>query len=191
MNLSTTYYGGGVAVSEVEESIFYLRYVAECYPCRAFHFCCTFGVGVPAALVSVLHEHVGLEVYMETSKSEWFDQFDAGSRVWRTQTKNGYCVFFNVNGGGCYIHRYCVSVKEMDYRMLKPVACCLFPLTVTDRTLRPADLLTCPSLEQSLPLSMCRRSRVSLYQGVRDDLRFYFGPSLVAELDARQARESQ
>ena len=77
------------------------------------------------------------------------------------------------------VHAFCLQ-NGMDYHELKPMVCCLFPVTFSE------GLLT-PSLDVDDLSLICLNQGVSLYTGAREELRYYFGDEPVAELDAVQA----
>ena len=95
----------------------------------------------------------------------------------RTAVDERGCVFLAKpgQGRGCMIHRYCVE-KGIDYHELKPMISILFPLTYDGGHLVPAEEIEDGSLQ-------CIDQGPTLYQGLRDELRYYFGDALVAELD--------
>lgn len=73
------------------------------------------------------------------------------------------------------IHSFSLE-QGMDYHMIKPMLCCLFPTTIDNGLLRPAYDAQDGSL-------ICLVEGLSLYRGVRDELLFYFGKEFTNELD--------
>lgn len=124
-----------------------------------------------------------LEAYVGVPRQEWFDPSDVcedeeapGQLWWRTNIKNGRCVFLNPNGRGCMLHSF--SLKEgTDYHELKPMVCSIFPLTFEDGLLIQADEVDDKEL-------VCAGEGPSLYSGVRSEILYYFGQGLVDELDS-------
>ena len=69
--------------------------------------------------------------------------------------------------------------KNFDYHDLKPLVCAIFPLTFEEGLLVYADEIE----EKSL---VCADQGLSLFEGVRNELQYYFGEQLVSELDSVQ-----
>jgi hypothetical protein len=93
----------------------------------------------------------------------------------RTRAANGKCVFANRTGRGCRIHAWCLE-QGLDYHLYKPMVSILFPLTFEHGALVPSP----EAVDGSL---LCSGDGVCLYDGVRGELRYYFGDELVAALD--------
>lgn len=96
----------------------------------------------------------------------------------RTNTEAGACVFLNRSGRGCLLHSFAIH-RGIDYRELKSMVDCMFPLSFYDDVLCPADEVDDGSL-------VCVGDGPSLYQGLRDTLAYYFGNALVRELDSME-----
>ncbi len=73
------------------------------------------------------------------------------------------------------IHAFALN-KGIDYHEIKPFFCSLFPLTYMDGV-----LMTPEEIDEGL--TACLGEGPTLYQGSRDELLYYFGPGLVAEMD--------
>jgi hypothetical protein len=77
---------------------------------------------------------------------------------------------------GCQIHAF-AATRGTDYHDLKPMVCTLFPCTFDGGLLHPSNEILDKTLQ-------CIDDGPTLYQGVRDEIAWYFGAELVAELDA-------
>ncbi len=172
-------------VSRVDTSVFVRRYFMACMDCSFCHdACCAHGVDVDAPNVERITRHTAaLEAYVGVPASAWFtgewteDAEHPGGKYTRTRVVGGACVFHNRGGRGCLLHSYCLSAG-LDYHELKPMVSALFPLTFDDGILHP-------SAEASEGGDLvCQGHGTTLYRGVRDELAYYFGPALTAELDA-------
>jgi Fe-S-cluster containining protein len=176
--------GGVFAVDRVDPRIFTLRYFAACMDCTFCHdSCCQYGADIDEPNVERILEHApALAARVGYPPAIWTDGEPASddeyprSRVHRLQSLDGACVFRNRSGRGCQVHSYCLE-KGLDYHDLKPVVCWLFPLTVDRGILQPSDEVVDRSL-------VCVDNGPTLYESQREEVRFHFGPDLVAELDA-------
>jgi hypothetical protein len=174
---------GGPVLSAVDPAIFRLRYFTHCLAC---HFCgdacCEYGVDIDLgnaerlkALPRDFHDRIGVPA------EDWFTdtviadpEFPGGAQL-RTRVRDGACVFRNRAGRGCAIHAYCLE-KGLDYHRFKPMVSVLFPVTFE------AGVLTA-SGEAADGSLICSGDGPSLYDGARDELGYYFGDGLIAELD--------
>lgn len=174
---------GGPVLWAVDPAIFRLRYFTRCMDCGFCHdACCEHGVDIDLgnaerlkALPRDFHDRIGAPA------EEWFTgeivsdpEFPGGRHV-RTAVKNGACVFRIPHARGCAIHGYCLE-KGLDYHRFKPMVSALFPVTFE------AGLLTA-SGEAADGSLICGAVGPSLYDGARDELQYYFGAALIAELD--------
>jgi len=175
---------GAPVIHAVDTAIFELRYFAKCMDCGFCNDqCCSYGVDIDLGNVmrlAALGEDFSSRIAVP--RSEWFTgevlqdpEFPTGSYV-RTQEKDGACVFRNPMGRGCAIHGYALE-KGIDYHDLKPMVSTLFPVTFNHGVLEPSSEVHDKSLA-------CAGTGPSVYEGARDELRYYFGDALVAELDA-------
>ena len=177
-------------IGAVDPRIFQLRYFQRCLSCGFCRDqCCNHGVDIDAnnaerllALGKSFEEFVGLPA------SQWFtaeaiaDEEFPARRHFRTRTIAGRCVFHDSAGRGCKIHAW--SAKHgIDYHLLKPMISVLFPLTFENGVLMPSNEV----LDGSL---VCAGNGASLYDGVRDELLWFFGEEFVTELDARKRDQS-
>ena len=175
---------GGPVLSAVDTAIFSLRYFTHCMACGfCKDACCDHGVDVDLsnaerlkALPQSFHDRIG------APDSQWFTatvtedaEFDGGAHV-RTAVVDGTCVFRDRARRGCHIHGWALE-NGVDYHMLKPLVSTLFPLTFEHGVL-------VPSAEAADGTLVCGGQGPSLYAGARSELLYYFGPGLVAELDA-------
>lgn len=178
---------GAPSIDRVETTIFSKIYFMHCMQCTFCNdACCAYGVDVGIDEVRRIEEHgEALADYTKIPRDKWFDgSFEADADF----TGQGYsatgigargCIFLNPTGRSCMIHAFCLQ-NGMDYHSLKPMVCCLFPLTFSEGLLSPSIDVDDESL-------VCLNQGVNLYAGVREELRFYFGDELVAELDALRA----
>lgn len=174
-------------ISNIDTEIFSIKYFASCMECGFCHdSCCSFGVDIDIYNVKKIQEHAStLEAYVGIQRKEWFKEeyvFDnefPGGKYVRTKAINGACVFLDRKERGCLIHKFCIE-KHIDYHELKPIVSCLFPITFDEGLLHPSDEVGDNSL-------ICLREGLSLYQGVKNDLLYYFGQEFINELDAIEA----
>jgi hypothetical protein len=176
--------GGGPVLTAVDLRIFALRYFQACMACGFCRdACCSEGVDVDllnAARIRALPDDFKARV--GAPEQDWFTaavtqdaEFPGGAHV-RTRVIGGACVFRNPKGRGCLIHAYALE-KGLDYHDTKPLVSTLFPVTFEQGVLAAANELA----DQSL---VCAGDGPTLYDGARDELLYYFGAELVAELDA-------
>jgi Fe-S-cluster containining protein len=145
--------------------------------------CCSYGVDIDILNVNRIMEQAdAIEAYTGQPRDTWFspdwvdDKEFPGGKQTRTEVVNGRCVFLNRKGRGCMIHSFCLQ-NNTDYHDLKPMVSVLFPLTFAHGLLRPSEEI----LDETL---VCIDKGPTLYQGIRDELAYYFGDELVKELDA-------
>lgn len=81
---------------------------------------------------------------------------------------------------GCAIHSYCLE-NGLDYHEFKPAVCWQWPIFFEDGLLFPAVEVRDDDL-------ICLHQGLTLYRASRGELGYYFGESLIAELDALEAR---
>jgi hypothetical protein len=188
--LSRPYPGvfGKPVLDRVDEGLFTLRYFAHCMHCSFCRDqCCGWGVDIDLENVRRLDAVAeDLERFTGVPREGWFtgeveeDPEFPGGGCMRTRAEAGACVFLDREKRGCRIHAFCLA-RGMDYQVLKPMVSALFPATFENGALVPADEV----IEGSL---ICTPGGPSIYEGVRHDLKYYFGDALVAELDAMEFR---
>jgi len=181
---------GVPVIGRVDPRIFTSRYFTHCLQCGFCHdWCCSFGVDVDLRAAGAIERHAdALERHAGIARSRWLEpavERDArmpggGSR--RTRVEDGACIFLNRQGRGCRLHAFCLE-QGLDYHELKPLVDCLFPLTFS------GDLL-CPSDEVTTGALACLNQGPSAYQGVREEVQYYFGDECVAALDELGCREA-
>ena len=167
----------------VAPEIFRRRFFTQCLDCTFCHdWCCQFGVDVDRYHVDRILTHAhALEAYVGVPPARWFTgavEFESdspGGETWRTAVIDGACVFLNRQGRGCLLHAYCLE-QGIDHRELKSLVDGLFPLTFEAGGLCPAD----EALSGEL---VCLDTGLTLYRGMREDLRYYFGSQFVTVLD--------
>ena len=175
---------GAPTITAVERGIFERRYFARCMACAfCADSCCAHGVDVDGPVeAALLAEAPAIERHTGVPVAEWFrapafaDEDAPGGTLRRTAVRDGYCVFHAPGGRGCMLHSYAIATGR-DYHGLKPMVSTLFPVTFGSGTLVVSDELEDVSL-------VCSPSGPTAYEAARDELSYYFGSSLVNELDA-------
>jgi hypothetical protein len=175
-------------VDRVDPDVFRHTYFGECLACTFCHdSCCQHGCDVaePEAR-RILDLADGLEPRVGRPRGEWFQpwrepepEYPGGSYT-RTRVVDGRCVFLNRHGRGCHLHAFALG-RGLDVRSVKPHVCWLFPVEYADGLLRVP-------LEIRDGTLVCLGSGPTLYRSARPDIADLFGPDLVAELDALEAR---
>ncbi len=173
-------------ISRVDTEIFVERYFTYCLHCGfCKDSCCKYGTDVDVENLGRINEYVEeLEKYVGIKRDEWFEdgikpypEYPSGAFV-RTRKNRDSCVFLNQKGRGCMIHAFCLN-ERLDYHLLKPMLCSIFPLTFDNGLLHPAVEVEDRSL-------VCLGTGETLYVGIWGELEFYFGSGLVTELDKLQ-----
>ncbi len=180
---------GRPVLDRVDSGLFTLRYFGHCMDCSFCRDqCCGYGVDVDLDNVKRLEAAAeDLVKFTGVARERWFtgeveeDEEMPGGGCMRTLSQDGACVFLDREKRGCRIHAYCLA-RGIDYQVLKPMVSALFPATYEEGALVPADEL----LDGTL---VCAPGGPSIYEGVRHDLKYYFGDGLVEELDALAVRD--
>lgn len=175
---------GAPVLRAVDPAIFTYRYFTHCMSCTfCGDACCSYGVDIDVENIARINAlGPDFERYVGAPRSQWFsrktwkDREFPGGANGRTRTKGGACVFLDRQKRGCKIHAYSLE-NGIDYHQLKPLVSVLFPLTFEDGALVPASEVTDKSL-------ICGGDGPSLYEGVREELAYYFGRAFVEETDA-------
>lgn len=175
---------GTPVLQSVDLGIFQRRYFTHCLACTFCNdWCCQFGVDVDRHHVDRILSHTAdLEAYLGIPHDRWFtaerelDPEAPGGETWRTSVVDGACVFLNRGGRGCRLHSFCLE-RGIDYHELKSMVDGLFPLTFEEGVL-------CPALEAADDELVCLGTGPTLYRGIREEIRYYFGDELVTVLDA-------
>lgn len=177
---------GAPVLDRVDPAIFHRTYFMHCMQCSyCFDSCCQYGADVDGpnverlgAVAGELQQFTGVSLERAFT-GEWNDDKEfPGARQTRTRVEDGACVFRGRGTRGCQIHSFAVS-RGTDYHELKPMVCILFPVTFDYGLLHPSNEI----LDRTL---QCIDDGPTLYQGVRDEIAWYFGAELVAELDAME-----
>lgn len=179
---------GTPTVDRVEIDIFRESYFRDCLDCTFCHdSCCQYGACVGRAKVeAILARADELEPLIGRPRDEWFqdwwepDEGFPGGAYTRTQVTDGACVFLNRRGRGCLLHSFALE-KGLPVHDIKPMVCNTFPVEIWDRVL----VVPVEVEDRSL---VCVGQGPSLYRSARPDLEAYFGPEMVAELDALEAK---
>ncbi|MGL4423402.1 MAG: YkgJ family cysteine cluster protein [Gemmataceae bacterium] len=192
---------GAPVLDRVDPRIFQLTYFGKCMDCTFCHdACCQYGADIEMPRVEALDKIKDeLEAYMKVPREWWFrdDPEDVGilpepeypggayTRTGVTDLPEGRsahneyaCVFLDPAGRGCMIHRFALE-RGIQVHEIKPLVCLLFPLSFDQALLKPAYEFEVEDL-------ICQGPGPTLYESAKDDVRWYFGEELVAELDAMQ-----
>lgn len=193
---------GAPVIDRFDARIFRLTYFAQCMDCTfCADSCCQYGVDVEVPKIEALEAHrADLEAYLGVPRSQWFredpDDFGIepepdypGGAYTRTAVvplppgrsahNEEACVFLDPIGRGCRIHGFALE-RGIDVHDIKPMVCLMFPVLHSEGELVPA-------IEFDEGILACEGPGESLYRSSRQDLAYYFGPELVAELDAFEA----
>ena len=148
--------------------------------------CCTHGVDVSVVERDrILARADELAPLARAPRERWFvdavtaDPDFPGGAATRTAVVDGACVFLDRGRRGCVIHGALLATGE-DYHALKPMVSTLFPVTFGGGTLLCSEELHDGSL-------VCAGDGPSAYEMARNELAYYFGTELVAELDVHAA----
>lgn len=189
---------GVPVLDRVDPAIFTLRYHADCMNCTYCHdSCCQYGADIETPRVRALEGIAAdFEAYLGVPRADWFrdDPDDVGfleepdypgGEYTRTAVVDlppgrsphnaEACVFLDPAGRGCRIHRYAIE-RHLDVHDIKPMVCLFFPLSHGGGELKPA-------YEFDIRDLVCENDGPTLYASTRDEVAYYFGPELVAELD--------
>jgi hypothetical protein len=176
--------GGAPRVDRVDPAIFLRRYFGQCMRCDFCHdSCCQHGVDVSVQERDrILAQADQLEPLVGLPRERWFRELvveDAdfpGGAATRTSVVGDGCVFLQRGARGCTLHAFSLSRGE-DYHALKPMVSALFPVTFGEGALICSEELVDGSL-------VCAGDGPTAYEMAREELAYYFGADLVAELDA-------
>jgi len=171
-------------IKEINQSLFIKKYLANCIGCSfCDDICCSYGC--PADLVEVdriISYADQLETIINIPSSSWFKNeitvnpdYPSG-KVRYTKVYNNKCVFHKNGYRGCLLHSFCIE-KGIDIHLLKPMVCCLFPVTWEKECLLASEFL------EELP---CKDSGISIFEAQKNELMFYLGGSFVTELEGTQ-----
>jgi hypothetical protein len=181
---------GAPVLTHVDGGVFARRYFGACLACSfCGDACCDYGVDVDAATAArMLAQADAIEAHVGVPRDAWFTgplvpdpdlPGGAGTRTRVATDGRGGCVFRSRTGRGCQLHAFALATGQ-DYHLLKPMVSALFPLTF-------ADGLLCLSGELADGTLVCGGTGPTAYEAVRDELAYYFGDDLVAELDGLSA----
>ncbi len=174
---------GAPVIHSVDPRIFTYRYFTHCMQCGFCQDqCCSYGVDIDCVTMERLRTlGAKFEAFIGKPEAEWFTdelehdpEFPSGVHA-RTRVIDGKCVFAEPKGRGCRIHAWCLR-NGLDYHLYKPLVSTLFPVTFEHGVLVPSPEVVDGTL-------VCVGDGPSLYNGVRDELGYYFGAGFVAELD--------
>ncbi len=178
-------------IRRVDPALFERRYFGLCLKCGFCNDgCCQHGVDVDVGERDRILAHADeLEPIVGISRERWFrpgtvpDADFPGGAATRTQLVDGACVFLRRGARGCSLHAFALA-RGQDYHAIKPMVSALFPVTFGEGVLLCSEELVDGSL-------VCAGPGPTAYEMARDELAYYFGADLVAELDAyAQSRAS-
>ena len=177
---------GVPVVDRVDTAIFVRTYFVRCMQCNYCHdSCCAYGVDIDAENVARIEARAddiarftGIPAARFWTGDWTVDAEVPGGKATRTAVTDGACVFRNRKGRGCTLHSYAIE-RGIDYHLLKPMVSSLFPVTWDEGLLHPSTEIVDRTLQ-------CIDDGPTLYTGVREEIDWYFGRPLVAELDAME-----
>lgn len=190
---------GVPVLDRVDPRVFELTYFAYCMDCTFCQdACCQHGADMETPRIAELDKYKDeFETYLGVPRDEWYrdDPEDVGilpeaeypggayTRTnfqelppGRSKHTEWACVFQDPVGRGCRIHSFALE-RGIVVHEIKPMACLLFPLSFDFGELKPAYEFDVDDL-------VCIGPGPTLYQSSRDDVLYYFGAEIVAELDA-------
>jgi hypothetical protein len=181
---------GAPTIAAVDRAIFERRYYSQCMSCGfCADSCCSHGVDVDGSVeAALLADASAIERFTGVPVSAWFrgpaeaDEDAPGGTLRRTAVRDGYCVFHTPGGRGCMLHSYAL-VTGRDYHDVKPMVSTLFPVTFGGGALLVSDELEDATL-------VCGGAGPTAYEASRPELAYYFGASLISELDSLAASSS-
>jgi Fe-S-cluster containining protein len=174
---------GAPVVDRIDPRLFTWTFFARCMDCTFCHdSCCQYGATVEVPLMeALLARRAELEPVVKRPAEEWFDgrfrddyEYPGGAFT-RTRVFDGRCVFLNREGRGCLLHSHALATQQ-PVHALKPMACNLFPVWWNE-----GAIVLPPEIEERE--LVCLGEGETLYRSARADLRYYYGPELVEELD--------
>ncbi|MFO0850622.1 MAG: hypothetical protein U0871_19000 [Gemmataceae bacterium] len=200
---------GAPVIDRVAPTLFRATYFAQCMDCGFCQdACCQYGADIELPRVAAIDRHrAELEAYLGVSRDQWFrdDPSDVGRvadpdypggaytrtqvvplPAGRSEHNTEACVFLDPTPGGrgCRLHRFALE-RGIDVHDIKPLVCLLFPASFADGVL-------CPAYEFELEGELvCQGPGATVYQSARADILYYFGPELVAELDALERADAR
>ena len=178
---------GQPIIHSVEASIFTSTYFSRCLACTFCNdLCCQYGADCEDVTIKKLAPYTkALEARIGIPSSEWFSdetrvdsEFPGGTfrrTLVQVRDNKKRCVFLNTAGRGCHIHSF-AHENGLDYHLLKPLTCWLFPITFDKGSL----LLSTELADQTL---ICKGEGPTAYRSSREELRYVFGSALIDELD--------
>jgi Fe-S-cluster containining protein len=171
-------------IHSVDTDIFQLTYFMHCMQCTFCNDeCCSYGADIDMLNIKrILAKADEIEEFSGIKREKWFypkkrkwDHEYPGHDYTRTTMKKDACVFLNKKGRGCLLHTFALA-KGYDYHEFKPFFCTVFPVTYYEGV-----LLTPEEIDEKT--TACLGEGPSLYQGAREELRYFFGDGLIRELD--------
>jgi Fe-S-cluster containining protein len=177
-------------VHQADDAIFTRRYFGHCMRCGfCADACCYHGVDVSVVeRERILARADELEPLLPLPRGDWFlpttvpDPDFPGGAATRTAVVNGACIFLQRASRGCTLHALALA-RDEDYHAIKPMVSTLFPVTFGGGALLCSEEL----LDGTL---VCGGTGPTAYEMARNELAYYFGEELVAELDLHAASVS-
>lgn len=168
-------------INEVDEGIFLSRCFANCLECPFCEdVCCSYGCQVDGAEMKRILKYASeLGPILAIPSSQWFNadvqcdsDFSSGE-CGRTRVYANKCVFHNNKGRGCAIHLFAIE-QGIDWHMLKPMVCSLFPITWEGERLFVSYFL------DELP---CSNQGMRVFEAQKGELKVYLGNDFVLRLE--------
>lgn len=177
-------------IHSVDTDIFDITYFMKCMECTFCNDqCCEWGADIDLENVARIMKHKDeLEKFTGIKSDKWFNDSEVkndheypGHDYVRTtyDEEKDYCIFLNNKSRGCMLHSFALQ-KGIDYHELKPFFCSMFPVTYLEGV-----LMTPEEIDEKL--TVCLGDGPTLYRGSREELKYYFGEGLVAELDEAES----
>lgn len=173
-----------LSIKDVDQNLFSQKYLGNCLGCSScYDVCCSYGCQADLFEVDRIISYANqLEAELGIPASRWFEDeitvdidYPSG-KFRRTRVYNNKCVFYKDGYRGCTLHRFSIE-KGMDIHQLKPMVCCLFPVTWEKERLLVSDFLN------ELP---CHGRGISVFEAQEGELRTYLGDFFVNGLERRQ-----
>jgi Fe-S-cluster containining protein len=152
--------------------------------------CCSYGADIDMLNVERIMEKADeLEKFTGIKSDKWFyrkkrkwDYEYPGHDYTRTTMRKDKCIFLSKKERGCLLHSFAIT-GGYDYHDFKPFFCTIFPVTYCDGV-----LMTPEEIDEKI--TACLGAGPTLYQGAREEIRYFFGDGLIQELDEIEPRFS-
>jgi hypothetical protein len=182
-------------LSKIDTRIFTEKCVGDCFAASCSDACCMCGIPVSISKIARINTYKDeLQDHMKVSAGSLFDPevyrtFDYVSGYQRTLIKNDRCIFKKPEARGCYLHSFALY-KNLDYHILKPWECYLFPLVIYRGILMgPAGYEDADVTDERDKTRIdekkieCNYDHCSVYDSRNDELEYLFGNEIIIELN--------